>query len=207
MGFLERAFEVVFPFVFIAICGLIATVGFIMMLAIISAGRAATTVEVKPGQVMACYKGGSHTVERIYKSPGRHRRPKRQEGWELEWIQFRLDQPVLIESRPVEAVTLDDRPVFLTVRLTLSLADPAMPESYVAAVVGETLKHWQEQALPSLIAQVAARYTFADALRQRAQVAEHIGNSLEAWKTTPSFGLILQSAAIVQATSPRVPKD
>jgi hypothetical protein len=118
-----------------------------------------------------------------------------------------VDQPVFVESRPVEAITRDDRPLFLTVRLTLGLADPAQPEPYVVAAIDESLKRWQEQNLPPVIAQVAADYTFEEALRNREKIAQGIEKALESWKAAATFGLILRNVAIVHATSPRVPRD
>jgi hypothetical protein len=170
--------------------------------------RAGRSVEVRPGEVVACHRKGSTTIERLYLTPGRHARPKiqgiePQRGWDLVWLRFWIRQPVLLDSSPVQIMTSDGKPVLLTVRLAMAVADPARPEPYVVAVVSEDLKRWQEEVLPALIAPVAAAYALEEVLNSRARVANGVAAAVAPWfadRPNPRFGLVLESAAVLQAT-------
>ena len=193
---------------FVVIGAVILAGWFVAARRIFRFARASTSVEVRPGEVVACYRKGSTTIERMYLTPGRHPRPRVQDiepqrGWDLVWLRLWIRQPVLLDSNPVQVMTSDGKPVLLTVRLAMAVADPSRPEPYVVAMVSEDLKRWQEEVLPALIAPVAAGYGLEQVLNSRERVAGGVADAIALWfadRLNPRFGLVLESVAILHAT-------
>jgi hypothetical protein len=161
--------------------------------------RAIFSVKVWPGEIVAIYREGSRMVKDIYDKPGRYRRESLVHAVELR---LRVDEPVIIESKPVEARTQNGTSAILTIRLTMDVTNSVR---YVTAVVGKELEEWREEVLPTLIARVVSSYTITQTLNNREQVAQSIEAAIAAWfagNRSSDFGLSFKRAAIIEAGSP-----
>jgi SPFH domain / Band 7 family len=157
------------------------------------------SVKVEQGEIIALHRPGSGRVESIRTRPGRYWRIP---PWNMEELRLRVDEPIAITSRPVEAGTFGGASAVLTVRLIMDVTNSAR---YATVVVGKQLEAWREEVLPALIAHVVAGQTFAQVLNDRGQVAQGIAGAVANWfsdSSAPDFGLAFKRAAIVEVTSP-----
>lgn len=157
------------------------------------------SVKVEQGEVVALHRPGSAQVESIRTRPGRYWRLPAQNIRELR---LRVDEPIAITSKPVEAGTFGGTSAVLTVRVIMDVTNSAR---YATAVVGKQLEAWREEVLPALIAHVVAGRTLAQVLNDREQVSQGIAGVVANWladSSAPDFGLAFKRAAIVEVTSP-----
>jgi hypothetical protein len=189
----------------IIILGIIVSVFFLLILftffgLLFTFIRSIFSVKVLPGEIVALYHEGSRRCKDVYDKPGRHWHGISSQN---RWLRLRVDEPIIITSRPVEARTHDGTSAILTVRLTMDVTNSAR---YVTAVVGKELEEWQEEVLPTLIARVVSSYTFTQTLNNREQVAQSIEGAVATWfagNRSSDFGLSFKRATIVEAVSPR----
>jgi regulator of protease activity HflC (stomatin/prohibitin superfamily) len=158
------------------------------------------SVEIRAGEVMAVHRLGSRKIDTLHVEPGRYWHSL--DPREIKLV-LRIDEPILVTSRPVEVQMSDGPSVALILRLTLDVTDP---NRYVSAVVGEELSEWKDEVLPVLIARAAARHTVAQALNQRDLVAHEIAGVIAEWfaaNLRSDFGLMLRSVAVIDAARRR----
>jgi regulator of protease activity HflC (stomatin/prohibitin superfamily) len=183
------AFFLLFMFIFFGI----------FLLIIVGIVRGIFSVKVWPGEVVAFHRKGSRRIKHIYEKPGRHWHSFQEH--DVARLRLRVDEPILITSRPVEAHTHDGKSAIVTARLTMGVTNS---DRYAASVVGKELEEWQEEVLPVLIAHVVSGYTFTQILNNREQVAQRIEAAVAAWfagNRASDFGLNFKRAAIIEATS------
>lgn len=191
----------------VAIMGYVCPFGFlaIWLGAVGLVIRMICSIRIKPGEVIAFHRRGSLQVDGIWDRPGRHWRLPNSR---LAWVHLRVDEPVFVNSEPVQAQTAEGATIILTVRLTMDVVPP--PTRYVVAAVGKVVERWREETLPILIAQAVSVYSAGQCLNERGQVAQSIEINVAAWfagNSTPDLGLSLRGATITGATRPPVPRS